>query len=563
MDTNAPPPPRRRLLPRRLRRAAAAPPRPHHRLRRDRANGILGGVAAGIAETYGLDVTLVRVLWVVAGVLWIGVPAYIVAWIAIRARRRTAGTSRPVRATRACSLGLGARRASASLIAEQPVLPHGFRFDHFGAPLLLIGGGLAILLLPPRATTPTTPSPTTRGPRASSADDGRPTPRRPSRGRVWADASRDRPTRATPAPTDADHADAADVRRRRGAAAVPPSAWTQTAPWPTATVGVAPGAARRAIERRAPTTASVPHPAHVERPADRRRHREPAPGDRRARRESHRRARDRDVPSSARRWSSAAFVGRAHTPRSSSASCCSPPPRSRTRSTSRCAAASASRTYRPLQLAELKSHYELGIGKLELDLRDVAARRSHDRRRRAGRHRRAARAGPELGARRSARARRRGIGEAVRTRGGRLARERRPRRRRLRRCRCRCRSVAAQPARRARARCACAASNRAASRRSWETTTREATDDGTSPHRLRRAALRARVPGGRRRLHRAPDDRPSRSTPAWIAAIALVTVGCAFLAVTRAAPARRARARSPARPSRAASADSRTTLGRS
>ena len=30
-----------------------------------------------------------------------------------------------------------------------------------------------------------------------------------------------------------------------------------------------------------------------------------------------------------------------------------------------------SRTYRPLQLSELKSHYELGIGKLELDLRDV------------------------------------------------------------------------------------------------------------------------------------------------------------------------------------------------
>src|SRR4026209_2907248 len=63
------------------------PPRPRARarrpLRRDRANGMLGGVAAGVAETYGLDITLVRVLWVIAGVLWIGVPAYIVAWIVI------------------------------------------------------------------------------------------------------------------------------------------------------------------------------------------------------------------------------------------------------------------------------------------------------------------------------------------------------------------------------------------------------------------------------------------------------------------------------------------------
>src|SRR5262249_22786138 len=61
------------------------PPRPHARrpLRRDRSHRMLGGVAAGIARTYGLDVVLVRVLWVIAGFLWIGIPAYVVAWIAI------------------------------------------------------------------------------------------------------------------------------------------------------------------------------------------------------------------------------------------------------------------------------------------------------------------------------------------------------------------------------------------------------------------------------------------------------------------------------------------------
>ena len=84
MDTNAPP-----TAP--LPPPPPPPPPPPFRarrpLRRDRANGILGGVAAGVAETYGLDVTLVRVLWVIAGVLWIGVPAYIVAWIAIAPAR--------------------------------------------------------------------------------------------------------------------------------------------------------------------------------------------------------------------------------------------------------------------------------------------------------------------------------------------------------------------------------------------------------------------------------------------------------------------------------------------
>jgi phage shock protein PspC (stress-responsive transcriptional regulator) len=40
-------------------------------------------VAAGIARTYGIDVSLVRVLWIIAGVFWIGIPAYVVAWIAI------------------------------------------------------------------------------------------------------------------------------------------------------------------------------------------------------------------------------------------------------------------------------------------------------------------------------------------------------------------------------------------------------------------------------------------------------------------------------------------------
>ena len=44
---------------------------------------MLGGVAAGIARTYGWDVTLVRLAFVVAALVGIGVPAYVVAWVVI------------------------------------------------------------------------------------------------------------------------------------------------------------------------------------------------------------------------------------------------------------------------------------------------------------------------------------------------------------------------------------------------------------------------------------------------------------------------------------------------
>ena len=54
------------------------------KLYRSRDNKILGGVCMGIANYFGVDVTLIRLLWIVVG-FWggIGFPAYIVAWIII------------------------------------------------------------------------------------------------------------------------------------------------------------------------------------------------------------------------------------------------------------------------------------------------------------------------------------------------------------------------------------------------------------------------------------------------------------------------------------------------
>ena len=54
------------------------------RLMRPRANRKIAGVCAGLAEYFDLDVTLVRVLWLVITIfsaIIFGIVGYIVAWI--------------------------------------------------------------------------------------------------------------------------------------------------------------------------------------------------------------------------------------------------------------------------------------------------------------------------------------------------------------------------------------------------------------------------------------------------------------------------------------------------
>lgn len=54
-------------------------------LMRPRDTRMLAGVCAGVADYFGLDVTLVRVIWAVVSVITggAGVLAYLVAWIII------------------------------------------------------------------------------------------------------------------------------------------------------------------------------------------------------------------------------------------------------------------------------------------------------------------------------------------------------------------------------------------------------------------------------------------------------------------------------------------------
>jgi phage shock protein C len=56
---------------------------PTGRLTRSETDKKISGVAGGMAEYFGLDSTLLRVLWVVAGLMVWGVLAYLILWIVL------------------------------------------------------------------------------------------------------------------------------------------------------------------------------------------------------------------------------------------------------------------------------------------------------------------------------------------------------------------------------------------------------------------------------------------------------------------------------------------------
>ena len=54
-----------------------------HRLLRSRNGRKIAGVCVGMAEYFDLDVSLIRIGWVIFGICGLGVPAYVVAWVVI------------------------------------------------------------------------------------------------------------------------------------------------------------------------------------------------------------------------------------------------------------------------------------------------------------------------------------------------------------------------------------------------------------------------------------------------------------------------------------------------
>jgi signal transduction histidine kinase len=115
-------------------------------LRRDRENGWLGGVCAGIARRYGLDLWLVRFAFVVATVAGgIGLVLYPLAWLLIPAGEAQASAPRRVPTGRAAvEVALGTGLLLLSVLLTFRALGIWFT-DAIAWPLVLVASGGALI----------------------------------------------------------------------------------------------------------------------------------------------------------------------------------------------------------------------------------------------------------------------------------------------------------------------------------------------------------------------------------------------------------------------------------
>src|SRR6185436_13911751 len=157
-------------------------------LRRDREEGWIGGVAAGIARRFGIDVSLVRVAFVVATAAGgVGLAAYALGWLVI-----PAGDSRPARVRirtgrAAVEVAVGTAFLLLAVLLTFRALGIWFS-DAVVWPLVLIAGGGALIWRqsmggssapaardPARPEDPRTPpvDPRTAGAKTSATEAGR------------------------------------------------------------------------------------------------------------------------------------------------------------------------------------------------------------------------------------------------------------------------------------------------------------------------------------------------------------------------------------------------------
>ncbi|HEY3833588.1 MAG TPA: PspC domain-containing protein [Acidimicrobiia bacterium] len=145
-DTAPPPPPPPSQ--------STAPPRPGRRLTRSRDDRVLGGICGGLAHTYGWDPGLVRVIIAVAAVVTGGAiaVAYGIAWLVVP-EEATGVTGvdtfrgRPLHHAREnWALPVGVLLVAVGMLG----VAHRFAWHPFSQlfwPITLIGGGLAVLLV--------------------------------------------------------------------------------------------------------------------------------------------------------------------------------------------------------------------------------------------------------------------------------------------------------------------------------------------------------------------------------------------------------------------------------
>jgi signal transduction histidine kinase len=114
-------------------------------LRRDRDAGWIGGVAAGIASRFGIDVSLVRLAFVVATAAGgFGLGAYLLAWILIPSGEPGSAGSRLPTGRAAVEVALGTGLLLIAALLTFRALGIWFS-DAVAWPLILIAGGGALL----------------------------------------------------------------------------------------------------------------------------------------------------------------------------------------------------------------------------------------------------------------------------------------------------------------------------------------------------------------------------------------------------------------------------------
>ena len=156
------------------------PPRWQHearRLRRSTTDRYLGGVAGGIAQTYGIDPIIVRVGFVIASAFGgAGVLAYLALWVLVPPDDGTLPVLRAHHHDRGWIIGLVLLSIGVIAVTDRAGFGHApFLFGFFW-PLALIGGGIAILVVrangapagefanEPGAPVPPSPTTTATGP---------------------------------------------------------------------------------------------------------------------------------------------------------------------------------------------------------------------------------------------------------------------------------------------------------------------------------------------------------------------------------------------------------------
>jgi signal transduction histidine kinase len=114
-------------------------------LRRDRAGGWLGGVCAGIARHFGIEVALVRLAFLVTAVAGgLGIPLYALAWLVIPAGDAPAGRRRLPTGRGAVEVALGTGLLLLSALLTMRALGIWFS-DAIAWPVVLVASGGALI----------------------------------------------------------------------------------------------------------------------------------------------------------------------------------------------------------------------------------------------------------------------------------------------------------------------------------------------------------------------------------------------------------------------------------